>query len=271
MPFISSPLGHNPKLGALFSCIPTYNRRHELLARQIRNNTEISGIIFTPLAEVENYGDTASLVQKYNETLWFGHRDRSQLIIADDHIFINEYKIDTCSIINTLKHLSSCGYQDYQQLVETWLNGGESGVDCNEKREILRQMFEQSCVAAIYESAGVGKSTLIDHVAHFFNDEKKLFLAQTNPAIDNLKRRVNADNCTFSTIASFLNRETFDTDCHLLVIDECSTVNNKDMVKILRKANFNIILLVGDTYQINSIRFGNWFTALRRFGLSKQS
>lgn len=265
MPFISSPLGHNPKLGTLFSCIPTYNRKHELLARQIRNNTEISGRIFTPLSEVANYGDTVALAQKYNETLWFGHRDRSQLIIADDHIFINEYKIDTCSIINTLKHLTSCGYQDYRQLVETWLNGGKSGVDCNEKREILRQMFEQSCVAAIYGSAGVGKSTLIDHVAHFFNDEKKLFLAQTNPAIDNLKRRVNADNCTFSTIASFLNRETFSTDCHLLVIDECSTVNNKDMVKILCKANFNIILLVGDTYQINSIRFGNWFTALRRF------
>lgn len=30
-------------------------------------------------------------------------------------------------------------------------------------------------------------------------------------------------------------------------------------------AKFNKILLVGDTYQINSIRFGNWFTALRSF------
>ena len=30
-------------------------------------------------------------------------------------------------------------------------------------------------------------------------------------------------------------------------------------------AKFKKILLVGDTYQINSIRFGNWFTALRSF------
>ena len=269
MPFISSPLGHNPKLGALFSCIPTYNRQHELLARQIRNNTEISGRIFTPLSEVANYGDTVSLAQTYNDTLWFGHRERSNLVIANDHIFINEYKIDTCSIINALRQLTTEGYQDYRLLAEDWLDSGESGVDCDEKREILRQMFEQSCVAAIYGSAGVGKSTLINHVSHLFNDEKKLFLAQTNPAIDNLKRRVDADHCTFSTIASFLQRESFSTDYHLLVIDECSTVNNNDMVKILTKANFSIILLVGDTYQINSIRFGNWFTALRHFIPSK--
>ena len=55
------------------------------------------------------------------------------------------------------------------------------------------------------------------------------------------------------------------TDYHLLVIDESSTVNNNDMVKILNKVNFNLILLVGDTHQITSIRFGNWFTALRHF------
>lgn len=270
MPFISSPLGHNPKLGVLFDCIPTYNRKHELLARQIRNNTEISGRIFTPLSEVAHYGDFTALAQTYNDSLWFGHRERSQLVIANDHIFINEYKVDTCSIIETLRQLTTVGYPNYCQLAEKWLKNRESGVDCNEKREILRQMFNKSCVAAIYGSAGVGKSTLINHVSRLFNNEKKLFLAQTNPAIDNLKRRVDADNCTFSTITGFLKRETFDTDYHLLVIDECSTVNNRDMVQILRKANFKIILLVGDTYQINSIRFGNWFTALRHF-ITKKS
>jgi hypothetical protein len=37
------------------------------------------------------------------------------------------------------------------------------------------------------------------------------------------------------------------------------------MVKVLEKVKCNLILLVGDTYQINSIRFGNWFTAARHF------
>ena len=51
----------------------------------------------------------------------------------------------------------------------------------------------------------------------------------------------------------------------LVVIDECSTVSNTDMQKLLEMVKFKKILLVGDTYQINSIRFGNWFTALRSF------
>ena len=37
------------------------------------------------------------------------------------------------------------------------------------------------------------------------------------------------------------------------------------MQKLLEMVKFKRLLLVGDTYQINSIRFGNWFTALRSF------
>lgn len=63
----------------------------------------------------------------------------------------------------------------------------------------------------------------------------------------------------------FIYTDTVAPECHLLVIDECSTVNNADMVSILQKAKFQALLLVGDTYQIDSIRFGNWFTAIRHF------
>ncbi len=87
----------------------------------------------------------------------------------------------------------------------------------------------------MYGSAGTGKSTLINHIAHFFADKRKLFLAQTNPAVDNLKRRVTASNCTFSTITKFLKRQSIITDYDLLIIDECSTVNNRDMRDILTK------------------------------------
>ncbi|MGR0481251.1 MAG: AAA family ATPase [Candidatus Electronema sp. V4] len=68
-------------------------------------------------------------------------------------------------------------------------------------------MFEKSKVAVIYGSSGTGKSTLINHLSHFFSDKSKLFLANTNPAVDNMKRRVTASNCEFSTIAKFLKRK----------------------------------------------------------------
>lgn len=56
-------------------------------------------------------------------------------------------------------------------------------------------------------------------------------------------------------------KTTFD----ILVIDECSTVNNQDMRKVLERTSFELLVLVGDTYQIESIEFGNWFDAVRFF------
>ena len=91
-----------------------------------------------------------------------------------------------------------------------------------------------------------------------------LYLTQTNPAKENLIRKIDAENTTFSTIESF-KHQTSSIDYKLLVIDECSTVSNKDMVEILQKANFEMLLLVGDTYQIDAIQFGNWFSVLRAF------
>ena len=126
-------------------------------------------------------------------------------------------------------------------------------------------MFEKSKVGIIYGAAGTGKSTLINHISLFFSDKKKLFLAQTNPAVDNLKRRINISNSVFLTITKFLKTRRIDTEYDILVIDECSTVNNTDMREILKKAKFTLLILVGDIYQIESIRFGNWFTIAKNF------
>ena len=265
MPFINSPIGHNPRMGALFDCIPIKDRKHELLARLVRNNTEIQGQLFTTVRDIVGFDDIPTLAEQYNDALWFGHREYSKLVIENGQIFINGYKQDTCNIIRKLKSLSVNGIQNYTGTVEAWLNGAGSGVDSEEKREALKQMFSQSQVAIVYGSAGVGKSTLINHVAHFFSEKNKLFLSQTNPAVDNLKRRVTAASCTFSTIKRFLTKRDVRTNYDLLVIDECSTVSNSDMKKVLEKATFQLLLLVGDTYQINSIRFGNWFAVVRKF------
>lgn len=265
MPFISSPIGHNPRLGDLFECIPAQNRKHELLARFVRNNTEIKGQLFTTVRDIDAFEDIPTLAQEYNSLLWTGHRGHSKLVIENGQVFINGYKEDTCFIISKLKELSSVGIQNYSSTIEAWLNGPNSGVDCEEKKSALIQMFAYSRAALVYGSAGTGKSTLINHVAHFFADKRKLFLSQTNPAIDNLKRRVTASNCTFLTIAKFLRRSTVATDYDLIVIDECSTVSNKDMRNVLEKATFQLLLLVGDIYQISSIRFGNWFSIARAF------
>ena len=50
-----------------------------------------------------------------------------------------------------------------------------------------------------------------------------------------------------------------------MVVDECSTVSNDDMRKILDKTSFKLVVLVGDIYQIESIYFGNWFSIADKF------
>lgn len=265
LPFNRSPVGHNPKLGAIFDCIPCRDKRPELFARFIRNNTEGKGQLFTDIDELSNYPDYPILIEKYNDNLWSGHRHTSNLILEHNQVFINDYKLDTCEVIKKLQELAKSDIANYSDDVKFWLLSSDYKIDCDEKREIITRIFSESKVGVIYGSAGVGKSTLINHVSHYLNDEAKLYLTQTNPAKENLMRKIDADNTTFSTIESFKHQGSAFAMYKLLVIDECSTVSNKDMVEVLQKANFEMLLLVGDTYQIDAIQFGNWFSVLKAF------
>ena len=111
---------------------------------------------------------------------------------------------------------------------------------------------------------------MLNHVAQLFDNRTKLFLANTNPAVDNLRRKMKAQNCEFSTIAKFLSKKTTETAYDMLIIDECSMVSNSDMRGVIEKADYKLLVLVGDTYQIESISFGNWFS-LAKYFLPKKS
>jgi hypothetical protein len=264
MPFNTSLIEHNPRLSDLFDCIDSTNREHELLARRIKNNTEVEGQLYTPRNDITGFQSIDDLVQSYNTTLYYKHVNR-RLESYKDHFFVKGYEEDTFRIIKKLKELSSTGIKNYSRSVDSWLQSSAYQIDCDEKKGKLREMFENSEVALIYGSAGTGKTTLINHVSHFFNDRSKLYLANTNPAVDNLKRRVTAANCSIKTVAKFLSDWNSDTKYDLLVIDECSTVSNSDMLAVLEKATFKLLVLVGDVFQIESIRFGNWFSMARGF------
>ena len=265
LPFNRSPIGHNPKLSAIFDCIPCNNRRPELFARFIRNNMEGKGQLFTNIDELSNFPDYERLIEKYNDNLWSGNKPESNLILEHNQVFINDYKLDTCKIIEELQKLAESGIENYSDDVDIWLLLDDYEIDCDEKKDIITRIFSESKVGVIYGSAGVGKSTLINHVSHYLNDADKLYLTQTNPAKENLMRKIDAENTTFSTIESFKHQGYPFPKYKLLVIDECSTVSNKDIVNVLLRANFEMLLLVGDTYQIDAIQFGNWFSVLKSF------
>lgn len=264
MPFNTSLRNHNPKLSDLLDCIDATNRDHEFFARLIKNNTEINGQLYTGKRDIMGFEGIDGLMWTYNSRLYYKHPHR-RLEKYKENIYIKGYEEDTLSIIQKLKELASAGIDNYLNSVQFWLQSSAYEIDCDEKKSALKQMFENSKVALIYGSAGTGKSTMINHISNFFNDKKKLYLANTNPAVDNLKRRVNAANCTYKTIAKFIAQKNCDTEFDVLIIDECSTVSNSDMLKIITKSSFKLLVLAGDIFQIDSIVFGNWFEIARSF------
>ena len=184
------------------------DRMHEVLARFVNNNTEKKGQLYTPVKDLEGFGDVDTLVQTYNEKLYNNERHQGRRIEKrNQHLYIRNYEQDTIAIIQRLVELSGSGIQNYSSYVAEWLSSNVHTVDCEEKRSALQQMFENSTVALIYGSAGTGKSTLINHISHLFSQQDKLYLANTNPAVDNLKRRVDASNCEFMTTTKFLKKQ----------------------------------------------------------------
>lgn len=264
LPFCTSLPGHNPRYWDLIESIDATGRNHELLVRRVKNNVEHHGILYTPVIDLEEFGDVNGLISTYNNMLYRTHIER-QLMLDKGHVFIRGYENETVSIIEKLQEYASSRIEGYTQAVVRWLEETSRVIDDPAKVEALNQLFSQSRVALIYGAAGTGKSTMVDLIAHYFNDKNKLFLAHTNPAIDNLKRKVTAQNSTFRTISSQIYRNATDPEYDLLVIDECSTVSNADLIKVLEKTAFKLLVLVGDVYQIESIQFGNWFGIIRSF------
>jgi ATP-dependent exoDNAse (exonuclease V) alpha subunit len=264
MPFCTSPREHNPRFSDLVEVLDAGERRHELLARRLRINVEQHGMLYTPVEDLEAFGDPSALIAAFNGNLYYKHGHR-MLVQDKDHVFIRGYEDETAAIVSTLQAIAADGIAGYNQAVARWREHTFREIDDPVKKDALERLFSDSKVALIYGAAGTGKSTMVDHIANYFNDKSKLFLAHTNPAIDNLERKVNAQNATFRTISSHIYRTGFDPEYDLLVIDECSTVSNADLLKVLKKTSFKLLVLVGDVYQIESIQFGNWFSIIRAF------
>ncbi len=263
MPLNSSLNHHNPLLRDLIDCIGIDDRQHELFARRLKNNTEKEGCLYTKTDFFDNRIDIDNMIYLYNSNVYYKHKGR-KVCKERDYLFIKEYESDTLEIVRNIITLSEGKIIGYKNSVEAWLASTNYNIDCENKKDFLLKMFSTSNVALIYGSAGTGKSTMINHISNFFHDKNKIYLANTNPAIENLKRKVSTANTEFMTITKYNNRAE-NNNVDVLFIDECSTVSNSDMMKILNKSSFDLLVLAGDTYQIESINYGNWFGLIKKF------
>lgn len=264
MPFCTALRNHNPRIFELLDCIPSENRDYEFLVKSIQVETEIRGNLFTKKDDLKKFDNIDALVRAFNGALYYKHENRKIKEIKGNY-YIKEYADYCAEILRKLSVFAQSGVNGYQTAIQHWLEDPLNAIDDCQKIEILKELFVSSKVAFVYGAAGTGKSTLIGHISKYYSNAIKLYLAVTHPAIENLKRKTQNNNAVYMTIESYLKNKQVCCQWDLIVIDECSTVSNEQMVQILNKSTTELLVLVGDVHQIESIRFGNWFAIAEKF------
>lgn len=200
-------------------------------------------------------------INKYNMGLDSWERNNGFMINVEENIVsIDSYVSTTLFILKRFLQLSHDPDMEQQSRNERYLK--ECGIKFEDKLKqiAMKYLFVSSQVMLIYGAAGTGKTTLIKYISNMLDKSKKLFLTKTHTALQNLQNRIcNIDNISFASIDSVTkSNEIIDFD--VIFIDECSTIDNLTMKKLLEKVKEETKLVFsGDIYQIESIDFGNWF------------
>ena len=194
MPFASSLLQHNPGTTDLFESINAKGREHELMVRYINANMSINSRLYTPIKELKDFTENIDdYITEFNSKLYTNKRHQGRrLEIFGQSLYVKEAYDNTKLIMEKLLEASQDGVQGYSDAIDAWID--DAKVDSEEKRSILREMLTKSHATLIYGAAGTGKTYIINHITQFFDERDKLFLANTNPAVENLRRKVSNVN-----------------------------------------------------------------------------
>ena len=265
MPYAMSLYKHNVSWQHLIKAVDMYNKDEELLYNLVKNNIENENKLYTPIQDINYFDNIPELIKRFNERLLkIKSRSENLLKIEKGMIYIESYEKDTIEIISLLKYYSEMYNLDLRNMIDIY-NLFESHNDISkDKEEILQKIFKTGSVAFIYGPAGTGKTKMIEILAEALKNSDKCFIANTNTAVANMKTRIGSiENSSFLTISNYIRNDL--VQCDILFIDESSMVSNTDMIKILKKQEYKAIILVGDIYQIESIKYGNWFQFCNKY------
>ena len=265
MPYAMSLYKHNISWQHLAKAIDMYNKDEELLYNLVKNNIENENKLYTSTKDINYFENIPGLIDKFNKRLLnIKSRSNNLLKLENEMIYIDSYEKDTIEIISLIKNYSETYNVDLRNTIDIYKLFESQDDVSKDKEDILQKIFRTSSVAFIYGPAGTGKTKMIEILSAAFKSYNKCFLANTNTAVTNMKTRIgNIENSFFLTISNYIRNNSI--ECDILFIDECSMVSNADMIKILRKQRYQAIILVGDIYQIESIKYGNWFQFCNKY------
>jgi ATP-dependent exoDNAse (exonuclease V) alpha subunit len=189
------------------------------------------------------------------------------MIRIDDYLFIKGYEETAEKIIAQLKEYTKLKEPNFSAYIDGELRKTHLNLSffAEDKLTLLRSLFCNSRVAFVDGAAGTGKSVFISLVVSVMNNLNPIVLSKTNASAENLKQKIGNFSQSILTLDTFFKiYGSFHSS--LCVVDECSTISNDDMIKLLDilNANNTFLLLVGDEHQIESIHFGNWFVLAKK-------
>nr|MDE5553311.1 AAA family ATPase [Malacoplasma sp.] len=235
------------------------NAKKQLPYLQLKKLVETTGETYVKIKE-DNIDILSSKINEYNQKLSSWDRGNGNSIeLEGDMVYIKEYEEITLQILKFLIAFSIVGNAGQTQLNNAFIR--EVKFSDELKKEAISNAFVNSRVLMIYGAAGTGKTTLINYLSELMKNSKKVFLAKTHAALENLKRCIQSPGQAnaFIGVDKFI-KSKISLDYNVIFIDECSTIDNRSMLEVLKKINPNALLvLAGDIYQIEAIEFGNWF------------
>lgn len=264
MPYASSLYKHNVTTSRLHRCLDIDDCEHQYLSAIVNSEAYDSNTLYVAIDEksLDYY-----LYEKdiFNKSLYKSEKQQHRRIESFfNYLYVKNYFELTKAIIGKLQQYTSEGVRDYLQTI----NGKKEvieKIDDNEKKKIVSNIFKHSRLGMIYGAAGTGKTKVAEHIAKIFDDKNILLLANTNAAKNNLQDRINNAFCDCYTVHDYIKNKNSNKIYDLVIVDECSTVCNEDILQLFEKCNSEAYLLLGDIHQIEAIKFGNWFNFARYF------
>lgn len=267
------PFEKNPLISNLAgSNTSTIGQAKYLASIVEKEKTEAAVPYWTIMRSIQETGEiycdlgsdlTETSIQKFNAQLDAWEINQGYQISVNGNIaFITSYEKSTLFILRRLLELSHIPNKGQKEFNEKYLKQGTIIFTDEKKEKTLKYVFTNSQVLLIYGAAGTGKTTLINMISTMMVNRRKLFLTKTHTALQNLQRRIEnpGPSADFVSIDSFTKKVSL-PDYDIIFVDECSTIDNRIMKIFLDKIRPDTFLvLVGDTYQIESIDFGNWFS-----------
>lgn len=263
MPFASDLCNHIVPRARLYGCMDIFDIKPQLIVADVNQEAYNGNMLYVPVEE-EKMEYYAEEIEIFNHKLHNSNRQQLRKINPyHNHLYVESYYESTKAVIEKLQTFTQSGFDEYTELISDHLDYLTS-IDDDTKRKIVIDIFKNSCLGMIYGAAGTGKTRIAEYISKLFEGKQILMLANTNAAVNNLKRRIEVYN-DCQTIYDYLKNGYFWKEYDLVIVDECSTVSNEDILKLFEKCKAKTFLLIGDIYQIESIKFGNWFNFARYF------